>query len=77
MDAAVKFAGNLRGRRNKDGSVSFVCDDCGVMHTYSLSLRRRSEPVVEPADRRPWSLTQRKQRCADCTVIAKEKGWVK
>lgn len=72
----MKLAGtNLVGRRNKDGSVTFVCDDCKAEHTYSL--RHRVEPVTGPADRRPWSLTQRKQRCPDCTVIAKAKGWVK
>lgn len=51
--------------------LHFCCDDCDYVLEFDT---RNHEPNDEPV--REWSITQRKQRCPDCTVKAREKGWV-
>lgn len=67
----------LAGQYNADGSITFSCDDCGLKHRISTIPNKLGLRVFNPGGLRPWSVTKRKQRCPDCTVVAKAKGWVK
>lgn len=67
----------LRASHRRDGALVFKCDDCGDV----LVMDDRSPLVLDGTTvRRPrdaWSVTQRRQRCPDCTDVARAKGWVK
>lgn len=68
----MKLAGNsVRGRVTAD-AIEVTCDDCGTTYTF----HREPQTTTVKVDTRAWSITKRKQRCPDCTVIARRKGWV-